>query len=135
MQVDPFLSTSLQNTAQLKVYIRCYQNRSFRCHTRYTSLRAVYERKQASRLCIFDLKLKDACNRCKDLQNGGQRVCCISLKIIHVSSDQAAAQRKAHSELNGESSNDISNTGYVNNMDLACYTSVRISYRRQEIID
>ena len=62
--------------------------------------------------CAFST-FKDACNRCKDLQKGGQKVCCTSLKIIHVSSDQAAAQRKAHSELNSESSNDISNAGYV----------------------
>lgn len=62
--------------------------------------------------CTFTT-FKGACNRCKHLQIHGQDVTCTSLKVIHVSSDQASAQRRAHSELNQVTSKAIDDVGYV----------------------
>lgn len=62
--------------------------------------------------CTFTT-FKGACNRCKHLQIHGQDVTCTSLKVIDVSSDQASAQRRAHSELNQVTSKAIDDVGYV----------------------
>lgn len=62
--------------------------------------------------CTFTT-FKEACNRCKTLQSHGQDVKCTSFKVLHVSSDQASAQRKAHSELNQVTPKAIDDVGYV----------------------
>ena len=62
--------------------------------------------------CYFT-SLTDPCSRCKTLQQMGQNICCTSFKIIHVSSDQASAQRKAHIELNEVSIKDIRDSNNV----------------------
>lgn len=62
--------------------------------------------------CHFT-SLTDPCTRCKTLQQMGQNICCTSFKIIHVSSDQLSAQRKAHVELNEVSIKDIRDSNYV----------------------
>lgn len=54
--------------------------------------------------------LKEVCTRCKtlDLETSP----CISAHCIHVSSDQAPSQRKAHIELNKVSPNDLNDPNY-----------------------
>ena len=59
--------------------------------------------------CKFS-SLMEVCTRCKTLAL--EREPCISAKCIHVSSDQAPSQRKAHIELNQVASNDIKDPSY-----------------------
>ena len=59
--------------------------------------------------CKFS-SLMEVCTRCKTVDL--EREPCISAKCIHVSSDQAPSQRKAHIELNQVGSNDIKDTSY-----------------------
>jgi hypothetical protein len=62
--------------------------------------------------CTFKT-LKGPCDQCKVLQDCGQEICCTSFKVVHVSSDQAPSQRKAHEELNKVSSKDINEVDYI----------------------
>ncbi|CAB4007206.1 Hypothetical predicted protein [Paramuricea clavata] len=62
--------------------------------------------------CTFT-SYKEACNRCKTLQTHGLDVKCTSFKVIHVSSDQASVQRKAHSELSQVSAKAIDDVDYI----------------------
>lgn len=54
--------------------------------------------------------LKEVCTRCEGLDIKSQP--CISAKCIHVSSDQAPSQCKAHIELNSVASNDVNSGNY-----------------------
>ena len=54
--------------------------------------------------------LKDVCTRCERLDLESHS--CISARCIHVSSDQAPSQRKAHIELNSVASNDVNRPNY-----------------------
>ena len=61
--------------------------------------------------CIFD-SLKEPCRRCGEHENL-QESPCVSAKIIHVSSDQTPSQRKAHSEMNANSSQYLNESSYT----------------------
>ena len=54
--------------------------------------------------------LKDVCTRCERLDLKSQP--CISARCIHVSSDQAPSQRKAHIDLNSVASKDVNRPNY-----------------------
>ena len=59
--------------------------------------------------CKF-LSLKDFCSRCATLNLKNEP--CISVRCIHVSSDQATSQRKAHVKLNNAAPQDMNNPNY-----------------------
>jgi len=59
--------------------------------------------------CKFSSSL-EVCTRCKTLDLDKEP--CISAKCIHVSSDQAPSQRKAHIELDQVAVNDIKDPSY-----------------------
>ena len=59
--------------------------------------------------CTF-LSLKDVCSRCATLNL--EKEPCISVRCIHVSSDQATSQRKAHVKLNSAAPQDMNNPNY-----------------------
>ena len=54
------------------------------------------------------LSTKEPCTQCKNTD----AVQCVSAMCIHVSSDQAPSQRRAHSELNKEGTTDFGDEGY-----------------------
>lgn len=56
------------------------------------------------------LSLNEVCTRCKTLNL--ERHPCISARCIHVSSDQAPSQRKAHIDLNSTASKDLNSPDY-----------------------
>ncbi len=60
--------------------------------------------------CIFD-SLKEPCERCE--HENLQESPCVSAKVIHVSSDQAPSQHKAHSEMNANFSQDLNESSYT----------------------
>ena len=53
----------------------------------------------------LQISFVEVCTRCEGLDIKSQP--CISAKCIHVSSDQAPSQRKAHIKLNSVASNDV----------------------------
>ncbi|CAB4039901.1 Hypothetical predicted protein [Paramuricea clavata] len=59
--------------------------------------------------CKF-ASLGEVCNRCKTLDV--EKEPCMSAKCIHVSSDQASSQRRAHMNLNEKSLSDMNNPDY-----------------------
>ena len=67
-------------------------------------LNCIQEKKAGT--CSFN-SLKEPCTICRILQQSGSHVCCTSVKCLHISSDQAPSQRKAHVELNAVTSKDI----------------------------
>ena len=100
-------------------------------------LNCIKENKQAE--CSFTT-LQEPCDQCKVLQDCGQDLCCTSFKVIHVSSDQAPSQRKAHSELNKLSPKDLDDTDYIQygfgllHFCKNCLSSVR-NYRLTDMSD
>ena len=54
------------------------------------------------------VSMQEPCNKCK-ITNAKE---CVSAMCIHVSSDQATSQRKAHIELNKVAANDFNNPSY-----------------------
>ena len=59
--------------------------------------------------CTFN-SLKGPCETCTNFPS--EESPCVSAKIIHVSSDQAAAQRRAHAELSGKATQDLNDSSY-----------------------
>ena len=62
-----------------------------------------------SKNCKFS-SLMEVCSRCETLSLKEEP--CISAKCMHMSSDQAPSQRKAHIQLNQVGSNDIKDPNY-----------------------
>ena len=73
--------------------------------------------------CKFT-SLTSVCDRCKTLDV--EKNPCISARCIHVSSDQAPAQRKAHMELNNSASPDLNNQEYRSYGFLCAITGLQI---------
>ncbi|XP_031554525.1 uncharacterized protein LOC116291494 [Actinia tenebrosa] len=62
--------------------------------------------------CTYN-SLKEPCTRCKTTTgNTDNEPCCVSALCIHVSSDQASAQRKAHMEMNETAERDMNSPNY-----------------------
>ena len=59
--------------------------------------------------CTFN-SLKGPCETCTNFSS--EESPCVSAKIIHVSSDQAAAQRRAHAELSAKATQDLNDSSY-----------------------
>lgn len=83
-----------------------------------TELSEVFECLEACTNCLLAENAKnckypslhEVCTRCAGLDLESQP--CVSARCIHVSSDQATAQRKAHIELNSIASNDLNYPDY-----------------------